>query len=348
VWTKYGAICDHIAPLESIHPIDVIFERVAMRRSLITLLVGAVMTASSVSVHAADAVSVRLKWFNQAQFAGFYVAKDKGMYQAADLDVKVQPGGPDFPAIQMVAGGNEQFGVSSADQILIARSKGVPVVAVAVLYRKSPFVLFSLKESGVTKPEQFAGKNIGLKVGGNEELVYRAMLKKANVSAKTLTETPVKFDMTPLLTGKLDVWPGYTINEVLTAREKGFDVNVMWPSDYGIDMYADTIFTTEKMIREQPDLVKRFVAATVKGWEAAATNPEEAATITVNQDKKLTYAHEFAMMKESIPLLKPDNKGIGSMELARWQAVHDLLIEGGFLKAPIDLSKAYTTQFLTP
>jgi NitT/TauT family transport system substrate-binding protein len=328
--------------------IAIILERIVMRSSVISFVVGAVMTAASVSVHAADAVSVRLKWFNQAQFAGFYVAKDKGLYQAAGLDVKVQPGGPDFPSIQMVAGGNEQFGISSADQILIARSKGVPVVAVAVLYRKSPFVLFSLKQSGITKPEQFTGKKIGVKVGGNEELVYRAMLKKAGVSNKSLTETPVKFDMTPLLTGQLDVWPGYTINEVLTAREKGFDVNVMWPSDYGIDMYADTLFTTEKLIREQPELVRRFVAATIKGWDAAVANPEEAATITAAQDKKLTYAHELGMMKESIPLLTPDKKPIGSMDMAGWQAVHDLLLAGGFLKSPADLSKAFTTQFVSP
>ena len=80
---------------------------------------------------ATEAVTLRLKWFNQAQFAGFYVAKDKGYYNAAGLDVNIQPGGPDFPAIQMVAGGNEQFGVTGADQILIARSKGVPVVALA-------------------------------------------------------------------------------------------------------------------------------------------------------------------------------------------------------------------------
>jgi NitT/TauT family transport system substrate-binding protein len=312
------------------------------------MLVGVLIAASSLSTQAADSVTVRLKWFNQAQFAGFYVAKEEGFYKAAGLDVAVQPGGPDFPSIQMVAGGNEQFGVSSADQILVARGKGVPVVALAVLYRKSPFVLFSLKSSGIDTPAKFAGKKIGVKVGGNEELVYRALLKKTGVSSKSLTEIPVKFDMTPLLTGQLDVWPGYLINEVIAAREKGFEVNIISPSDYGIDLYADTLFTTEAMVRDHPDLVRRFVAATLKGWTEAVAHPDEAARMTVMQDNKLTYAHEFAMMKESIPSLKPDAHAVGSMQMAGWQTLQTLLVDGGFLKAPIDLNKAFTTSFLAP
>src|SRR5215471_18206327 len=84
-----------------------------------------------------EAITIRLKWLNQAQFAGYYVAKEKGYYKVAGLDVSIEAGGPDFPAVQMVAGGNEQFGVTGADQILIAREKGVPVVALAVLYRKN-------------------------------------------------------------------------------------------------------------------------------------------------------------------------------------------------------------------
>src|SRR5580692_8376653 len=231
-------------------------------RSLITLLVTAGMLVPAALAQAADSVTVRLKWLNQAQFAGYYVAKDKGYYEKAGLDVSIQPGGSDFPAIQMVAGGSEQFGVTGADQILIARSKGVPVVAVAVIYRRNPFVLFSLAKSAIKAPPDYVGKKIGVKIGGNEELIYRAVLAKAKIDKSQLTEIPVKFDLTPLLSGTVDVWPGYLINEVLAAKEKGFDVNIVTPSDYGIDLYADTLFTTERMLKEKPDVVKKFVAAT--------------------------------------------------------------------------------------
>ena len=300
-----------------------------------------VLTGLCAVAHAADAVTVRLKWYNQAQFAGFYVAQAQGFYKSAGLEVNIQPGGPDFPAIQMVAGGNEQFGVTGADQILIARSKGVPVVALAVIYRRNPFVLFSLAKSGIKSPADWVGKKVGVKIGGNEELIYRAVLAKAGIDKAKLTEIPVKFDMTPLLAGTIDVWPGYLINEVLEAKEKGFAVNIVNPSDYGIELYADTLFTTEAMLKDHPDIVRRFLAATLKGWNAAIAAPEQAARITVKFGDKLTYGHELAMMKASVPLLKPDAKPVGYMDAAGWTSAQKLLLAAGFQKEPVDIAKAF-------
>jgi ABC-type nitrate/sulfonate/bicarbonate transport system substrate-binding protein len=246
----------------------------------------------------------------------------------------------------MVAGGNEQFGVTGADQILIARSKGVPVVALAVIFRRNPFVLFSLAKSGIKSPTDYVGKNIGVKIGGNEELIYRAVIAKAAIDKSKLNEVPVKFDISPLLAGTVDVWPGYLINEVLAAKEKGFDVNIVSPTDYGIDLYADTLFTTEKMLAEKPDVVRKFVTATLKGWSSAIAEPEEAARITLKYGSKLTYDHEFAMMKASLPLLKPDAKPVGWMDAANWSAAQKLLVDAGFQKTPVDVSKAFTVDFL--
>jgi len=312
-----------------------------MRYRAMAFVIMLVLCGLSAAAHASDSVTVRLKWFNQAQFAGFYVAQQKGDYKATGLDVNVQPGGPDFPAVQMVAGGNEQFGVTGADQILIARSKGVPVVAVAVIYRRNPFVLFSLAKSGIKTPADYIGKKVGVKIGGNEELIYRAVLAKAKIDKSQLTEIPVKFDMTPLLTGDIDVWPGYLINEVLAAKEKGFDVNIVNPSDYGIDLYADTLFTTEAMLKEKPDVVRNFVAATLKGWNTAIAAPEEAAKITLKYGDKLTYEHELAMVKASVPLLKPDTKPVGHMDQAGWSSAQQLLLAAGFQKGPVDIAKAF-------
>lgn len=294
-----------------------------------------------VTARAGDAVTVRLKWFNQAQFAGFYMAQEKGLYKAVGLDVNIQPGGPDFPAVQMVTGGNEQFGVTGADQILIARSKGVPVVALAVIYRRSPFVLFSLTKSGIKTPADYVGKKIGVKIGGNEELIYRAVLAKAGIDPSKLTEMPIKFDLTPLLSGDIDVWPGYLINEVLAAKEKGFDVNIVYPGDYGVDLYADTLFTTETMLKDKPGVVKEFVAATLQGWSDAIAAPEEAAKVTVKFGDKLSYNHELAMMKASMPLLKPDDRQVGSMDESEWSALQKLLVSGGFQKKPINVAQAF-------
>jgi NitT/TauT family transport system substrate-binding protein len=315
-----------------------------MRNRGVAILVLLAFAWLCADARADEAVNLRLKWLNQAQFAGFYLAREKGFYASEGLNVNVQPGGPDFPAVQMVTGGNEQFGVTGADQILIARSKGVPVVALAVIYRRNPFVLFSLAKSGIKSPADYVGKKVGVKIGGNEELIYRAVLAKANVEKSTLTEMPVKFDMTPLLSGTVDVWPGYLINEVLAAKEKGFDVNVVYPSDYGIDLYADTLFTTEAMLKDKPELVKKFVAATLKGWNEAIAAPEEGAKATLKYGDKLTYDHELAMMKASLGLLKPDDKPVGFMDEAGWGAAQKLLLAAGFQKQPVDLAKVFVRE----
>jgi ABC-type nitrate/sulfonate/bicarbonate transport system substrate-binding protein len=315
-------------------------------RSFIYFLVAIGLLLPATLAPAEESVTVRLKWLNQAQFAGYYVAKEKGYYSAAGLDVTIQPGGSDFPAIQMVAGGNEQFGVTGADQILIARSKSVPVVALAVIYRESPFVLFSLKKSGITKAAQFAGKNIGLKIGGSEELIYRAVLKSVGVDKSALHEVPVKFDLSPLLTGQVDVWPGYLINEVLAAEEKGFETSVIRPADYGVAMYSDTLFTTERMLREKPQVVKDFVGATIRGWTDAVADPEGAARLTVKYGNKLEYAHELAMMKASVPLIRAGADPIGVSKAGEWETLQNMLVDAEFQKGKTDIDKSFTNAML--
>jgi len=291
-------------------------------------------------------VVVRLKWLHQAQFAGFYVADQKGFYKSENLDVQLNPGGVDFPAIQMVVGGSEQFGVAGADQLILAREKGAQVVALAVIYRVSPFVLFSLKESKITKLEDFINKKIGVKLGGNEELTYRAMMRNAMIPFEKVKEIPIKYDMSPLFTKQVDVWPGYVINEPIIAEEKGFPVNIIWPKDYNVVLYADAIFTTEKILNENPDLVKRFIRASLKGWKYATEHSEEAVKYTLLYDKNLNYEHESKMMKTSIDLIKPDNSPIGWMENNKWEEMQRLLLEQNILKNKIEINKVYTTKFI--
>ncbi len=291
-------------------------------------------------------VVLRLKWIHQAQFAGYYAAVEKGFYKEAGLDVEIRPGGADFPSVQMVASGSEQFGVTGADQILMAREKGVPVKAVSAVYRKTPFVLFSLKDSGITKIEDLAGQKVGVKLGGNEELTFRAMVKSAGINAKSIDEMPVKYDMSPLLSGQVKAWPGYVINEVLAVQEQGHEVNIIQPGDYDINFYADTLFTTESLIKKDPEMVKSFVEASMKGWEYAIANPEEAAGYGLKFGDKLNLEHETAMMKASIPLLEPDKLPLGKMDTEAWDVLQKSLIDLKFLKKEQDLDKVFTNDYI--
>ncbi len=317
---------------------------------LSVLIMASVVGVSFLSQHAeaspGDEVTLRLKWLHQAQFAGFYTAEQKGFYENNGIDITINPGGIDFPAVQMVASGGEQFGVTGGDQIILARDKGVPIVAIAVIYRESPFVLFALEESGITEPNDFVGKNVGVKLGGNEELTYRAMMMGAGVDTSLVNEKPVKFDISPLLSGQIDVWPGYAINEPVTAEEKGFPVNIIWPSDYGVNLYADTIFTTEDMINNNPDLVKRFLSATMQGWNYAYDNVDESVDYTLMYADVLTKEHETSMMEASLKSLKPGDQPIGPMDKEVWEGMQTLLLDNGFTENAIDLDEAFTNEFL--
>jgi NitT/TauT family transport system substrate-binding protein len=321
-------------------------QRLAMRCLLAALLLGGLFLFCYGSARAATKTVVRLKWVHQAQFAGFYAAQEKGFYRAAGLDVDIRPGGVDFPAIQMVASGSEDFGVAGADQVLLARAKGVPVVAVATIYRRTPFVLFALKKSGINSLRDFVNHTVGVKLGGNEELTYRAMLKTAGVDAAKVHEIPVKYDISPLLAGKVDVWPGYVINEVLSAQEKGAELNVIRPGDYNINFYADTLFTRESVIKSNPALVKAFVQATMNGWGYAIAHPDDAAAMGKKYSSELNIEHERAMMNASIPLLRPKQPPLGKMEVDEWRSLRDQLLALGFLKQSVDVDQAFTNRFL--
>lgn len=291
-----------------------------------------------------DHINVRLKWLHQAQFAGFYTADKMGFYKENGIKATLNPGGVDFPAINMVAGGSEQFGVASADQILFARERGIPIVAIASIYRKNPIVLFSLRQSGIKEPRDLEGKKIG--VAENKKLLFEMFMKNAGVDAAKVTNVPIKVDISPLLSGQVDAWTANIISEPITAEEKGYQVNVIWLSDYNINFYGDVLFTTERMIKEKPGTVQRFVNATLNGWNYAYYNPTGAVNYTMQYASASNRAHESRMMQASLQLIKPDNLPIGFMQRKEWDAMQQEMLGTGVMKKPIDANKLFTNRFV--
>lgn len=314
---------------------------------VVVFFVGVVilMSSSEKGTVSTDNVSVRLKWIYQAQFAGFFTAEQKGFYEEQGIDVDIIPGGAESPSIQMVAGGGEDFGVTGMSQLMEARAKGVPIVAVAVIYRKNPLIWFSVNDQ-ITTAEDLIGKKVGVTIGSNSDILFRAMLKKAQVNIEDVEMVPVTYDISPVLTGQVDAYEGYVINQPITAKEKGFTPYIINPVDYGINFYADTLFTTEKLIQDNPDLVKRFVEATLKGWEYSYQYPAEAVEFTLAYSDQLNSEHETSMMQASLELLKPDTKPIGTIEKSVLQEMQSLLVNNGIIKTPLDIDTMYTTRFL--
>lgn len=324
--------------------------KIAYKGAIITLAVLTVilsalfLTAITTENTSQDEVKLRLKWVNHAQFAGYYTAEQKDYYKENGINVQIIPGGASSPSIQMVASGSEHFGVTAMSQLMEARAKGVPVVALATIYRKNPLIWFSVNED-IKTAQDFVGRKVGVTIGSNSDVLFRAMLVKAGVDIKDVETVPVSYDLTPLLTGQVDVYEGYIINQPLIAQGKGFQTYIVNPEDYGIYFYADTLFTTEDMIKNNPELVKRFVQASIKGWEYAFDNPNDAVDFTLMYSDQLTKEFETKKMDASLELIRPDDKPVGTIDREVLKDMYKLLIENDILEQEFDLDELYTTEF---
>jgi len=292
-----------------------------------------------------DKVTVRLKWLHQSQFAGYYCAEQEGFYEEEGINIRLVPGGAETPSIQIVAGGSEQFGVSGMAQLIEARKQGIPVVALATTYRKNPLIWFGVDKS-IQTPKELVNKNVGLTVGSNSDLLFRAMLKKTGVDINDINIVPVKYDLSLLLEGTVDMYEGYLTDQPISAELAGYETYILNPTDYGIYFYGDTLFTTEDMIEKNPDLVRRFVQATLNGWQYAYDNPEKAVDYVLMYSDQLNYKQEMRGMEVSLELIKPDNKPIGTIEGEVVKQMQDLLVEYGIIESPVELENLYTTEFL--
>lgn len=291
-------------------------------------------------------VNLKLKWLHQAQFAGNYVAIEKGFYKKEGLDVTPIPFSFESPAIDSVVDGESLFGITGADEIILARAKGLPVKAIAVIYKINPVVAFSLKSSGITKPQDFIGKKVGIEKGLNVEYLYATMMSKLNLDRSKIKEVAVGYDASELIRGEVDVSTGYIINEPNKVREAGFEVNTILMADYGANVYADVLFVRDDTVQNNPKLVEKFLKATLDGWQYAIENENEAIDITLKYATTSTRIHETQMLKSSIPLIYTGNSLLGWMDDDKWYEIQEILLQQKILNNPININGAFTTQFL--
>jgi len=292
-----------------------------------------------------DQITVRLKWLHQAQFAGLYAAVEKGFYEQENLEVILVPYSYEEQPIDMVIEGKSEFGIIGGNLIIQARADGLPVTTIGVIYQKNPLCCYSLKESGIIKPQDFIGKTIGLKPGENTQSYY-VMIKKAGLDRNQMNEVQIGYGVDELISGITDVSTGFSVNEPHRVIEAGHDVDVMLFADYGVDVYADTLFTSEEIINSAPELVERFLRATIRGWRYAIENEEEIVDITLEYVTDSTRSHEEYMLEQSIPLIHTGTSPIGWMEKEKWQYGQDILLQTGSMEKEIDIDEAFTMQFL--
>ncbi len=312
-----------------------------MKRILLAAAAGAALLAGASAALAADKVTLQLKWVTQAQFAGYYVAKDKGFYKEAGLDVVIKPGGPDIAPPQVIAGGGADVIVEWMPAALAAREKGVPLVNIAQPFKKSGLMLTCLKASGIAKPTDFKDKTLGVWFYGNE---YPFMAWMSRLGYKTdgspggVKVVKQGFNVDPLIQKQAQCVSTMTYNEywqVIDAGIKADDLVTFKYEDQGVATMEDGLYTTEAKLKD-PKMVEalgKFVKASMKGWEWARANPKDAAKIVLDNDASgaQTEKHQTRMMGE---INKLTEGSTGKLDPADYQrTVKTLLTAGG--EAPV-------------
>jgi len=321
------------------------------RISVLLILSGIILFGceKTQSPKAPDEVKLQLKWLHQAQFAGFYMAQEKGYYEKENIKITFLEGGKDVNITGSVISGKADFGVISPEEILINHGRGVPLTALAAMYRRSALVFIARADSGIVRPSDFIGKTVAVAGQGGVrefELQLRALMKKMKIDISKINIVPFNADFASLYSGEADITAVYYTGGLIKMRKKGMKLNTIWPGDYGVNFYSDTIVTTDRMISENPDLVIRFLRATLKGWQDAIDDYRQAVAVTLKYVLDKDSDMQMKMMEAMLPLVHTGEDRIGWMKPENWHEMYDTLSEQGLFEKHFDVDQAYTTRFI--
>ena len=288
------------------------------------------------SAQAAEKVTIQLKWVTQAQFAGYYVAQDKGYYQAEGLDVTIKPGGPDIGTPQVLAGGGADVIVDWMPSALASREKGVPLVNIAQIFKKSGMMLTCRKDSGIKSPSDFRGKTLGVWFYGNE-YPFLSWMSKLGIpttgGSNGVTVLKQGFNVDPILQKQAECVSTMTYNEYWQIVDAGLspsELVVYKYEDQGVSTLEDGLYVLENELRNKAFVSKmaRFLKASIKGWKYAGDHPDEAADIVLENDDTgaQTEKHQRRMMREISKLVGNQPQGIGYLIPADYRRTVDVLM----------------------
>ena len=300
------------------------------------LVTSALALLTATAAYAADEVRLQLQWVTQAQFAGYYVALDKGYYDAEDLDVSILPGGPDIAPPQVLAGGGADAMLNWMPSALAARERGLPVVNIAQPFKSSGLMLTCWKDTGITSPADFKGKTIGVWFFGNE-YPFLSWMSQEGISTDGgpdgVTVLRQGFNVDPLLQRQADCISTMTYNEYGQVLDAGVSEDELVTFKYenqGVATLEDGIYVLEDNLNDPAfeDKMVRFVRASMKGWKYAEANPGEAAEIVLDNDETgaQTKAHQVRMMGEIAKLTAGSD---GSLDPADYERTVATLMAGG-------------------
>ncbi|MBA2961242.1 MULTISPECIES: ABC transporter substrate-binding protein [Ramlibacter] len=304
------------------------------------------LAAAATAVHAQDKVSILTSWYAQAEHGGYYQALATGIYKKYGLDVTVKMGGPQVNSVQLIAAGQADFIMGKDFQTLSAIEQGVPLVTVAALFQKEP-------QGMVTHPDvnglgDLKDKTVLLATSGRSSWWPWLKIKYGYKDEQT---RPYSFSMQPFFADKSVVQQGFPTSETFIADKAGQKVKFFLFADDGYPPYGNTIVTTQKMAKDKPDVVQRFVKATIEGYKSYLDNPAPGNALIKQENPKMEddlIAYGVRRMKEINFLGAGDaaRMGVGIMTDARWKQTYDLMVTSGQVKPIANWQQAYTTQFV--
>ncbi|WP_028559452.1 ABC transporter substrate-binding protein [Paenibacillus pinihumi] len=291
-------------------------------------------------------IPVRLveAWYSKGEDGGYFAALQQGYYKDAGIDMSIQPGGPQVSGLQMVAAGQADFGISYGDEILKAREEGIPVVGLLAAFQYTPQVFMFHKGENITDFKDMNGRAVYTTPGA----LYWEFIKKQYKLDK-VKEFAYTGQLANFINDSKSLNQGYITNEPYALQQENVDVSFLKVKDSGYANYADVLFTTEKFIKEHPDVVAAVVQATQKGWGYYNENYKTVNPFIQTYNKDMPTAamdYEAEHQKEFIVTDETKSNGIGYMTKDRWQKIMEQMTDMGVLTKPQDAEKAFTTEFL--
>lgn len=294
-------------------------------------------TTLSTQVVASETVKVQLRWLHQFQFAGYYMALEKGYYAQKGLDVQLIEGGPQaLKPIDDVLSGKVDFAITGSG-VVIDRMEGKPIVALTAIMQTSPIVWITLKSSHIQTPQDLVGRRL-LIMPPPESAELLIMLEREGIDRKKLNIQNTSYRIQDLIDGKADAYDGYLSNEPYFLKQKGVAYNIINPRNYGINFYNDVLVTSERMVNKNPELVANFRDATLQGWEYAMKHMEE--TIEFIHQKyapNKTLDHLRFEAQTLKKLIMPELVQVGHMNPDRWRFIAESYRRLNMTSAPLNL-----------
>ena len=303
------------------------------------------------SVASAEDVAFRLNFKPAAPHVVYYLAKEKGWFQEAGINLQITPGTGSTDSVKLTAAGQFDLAEAAASSLIVGRAQDIPVKAAAMIYQQSPTMLMVLESSGIKTLKDLVGKRIGVRYQGAVYPEYVALLKKNGIDKSQVKEIQIGIGETPLFVGQVDALSNYVQEAPRFEKQFGKKLNIIRFTDYGVNFYATAIITSESTAQKKPELIRKFVSIVARTWKYVETHPEEAVDALVKAIPELGDKEALVTeLKIFMPLMKneaTEKNGWGYMVKDRWETDINFFFDQEVIKKKVEVDSCYTNAFIT-